>query len=174
MSTVAIVGIVVAIIIVGWIGFRLLNPIVTLPFHPEYQNDTPVAEENEAVQTGALLAGTVSPLLDFTKADYDAAIKTDKLIVLYFYANWCPICKEETKKALYPAFNELTTDRVVGFRINYKDNETDSDEKALAVKYGVPYQHTKVFVRNGERILKAPDGWVKARYLKEINNAVVR
>src|SRR3989344_3158424 len=67
--------------------------------------------------SGAVLAGTSAPVLDFNKTDYDAAIASDKLVVLYFYANWCPICKEETKNSLYPAFSELTTDRVVGIRV---------------------------------------------------------
>src|SRR3989344_8582024 len=31
--------------------------------------------------SGAVLAGTSAPLLDFTKADYDAAVKTGKLVV---------------------------------------------------------------------------------------------
>ncbi len=121
---------------------------------------------------GAVLAGQSAPLLDFTKADYDAALKTDKLVVLYFYANWCPICKEEIQNSLYPAFDELATDRVIGLRVNYKDSDTDKDEENLARQYGISYQHTKVFVRNGQPILKAPDGWDKARYLAEINKAL--
>ncbi len=127
-----------------------------------------------AKYTGTVLAGKSAPLLDYNKADYDAAIASDKLVVLYFYANWCPICKEETKNALYPAFNELTTDKVVGIRINYKDSDTDKDEENLARQYGIPYQHTKVLVKNGRQILKAPDGWDKARYLAEINKALAQ
>ncbi len=123
---------------------------------------------------GTVLAGKSAPLLEFNKADYDAAIASDKLVVLYFYANWCPLCKEEVSNALIPAFNELTTDKVVGIRINYKDNDTDSEEKALAVKYGIPYQHTKVFVKNGKQILKAPDSWNKTRYFDEINKAITQ
>lgn len=122
--------------------------------------------------SGVMLAGKTAPLLDFTKADYDAAIASDRLVVLYFYANWCPICREETKNGLYPAFNELTTNKVIGIRVNYKDSDTDSNEEALARQYGIPYQHTKVFVKNGKQILKAPDGWNKARYLTEINKAL--
>lgn len=123
---------------------------------------------------GEVLAGKSAPLLDFTKADYDAAVKTDKLVVLYFYANWCPICKEEVANALYPAFNELTTDKVIGIRINYKDSDTTPDEVELARQFGVSYQHTKVFLKNGKQVLKAPDSWSKMRYLDEINKAIAQ
>jgi len=133
-----------------------------------------VMEENSAMADyeGQIIAGKSSPLIDFNKADYEAVLKTDKLVVLYFYANWCPICKQEVSSALYPAFNELAGENVVGFRVNYNDNQTDNDEKALAKEFGVGYQHTKVFLKNGQRILKAPDSWSKDRYLSEINKAI--
>lgn len=124
--------------------------------------------------TGTVLAGKSASLLDFVKADYDAAIKTDKLVVLYFYANWCPICKAEVSSALYPVFNELTTDKVIGFRVSYNDNETDNNERSLAKEFGVAYQHTKVFVKNGQRILKSPESWDKKRYDTEIGKALVQ
>ena len=121
--------------------------------------------------TGTVLAGKSAPLLDFKKADYDAALKSDKLIVLYFYANWCPICKVEFPNA-QAAFNQLTTDKVVGFRVNYKDSDTDADETALAREFGIPYQHTKVLLKNGVQVGKYPDSWDTARYVSEINKAL--
>lgn len=123
--------------------------------------------------TGIVLAGKSAPLLDFTKTDYDAAVKSDKLVVIYFYANWCPICKAEFPQA-QATFNKLTTDKVVGFRVNYNDSDTDNDEKALASQFGVAYQHTKVFVKNGKRILKSPEGWDDKRYDMEINKALTQ
>lgn len=120
---------------------------------------------------GVTLAGTSAPLLDFTKADYDAALKTDKLIALYFYADWCPVCKAEFP-VMQGVFSELTTDKVIGFRVNYNDSSTDADEKNLAREFGVAYQHTKVFVKNGQRILKSPEGWTKDRYTTEITKAL--
>lgn len=123
----------------------------------------------EAVSyVGTVLAGSSAPLLDFTKRDYDAAFASEKLIVLYFYAEWCPVCKRETAEALHPAFNELSRQDVIGFRVNYNDGDMDTDEKALAREFGVAYQHTKIFLKDGKRVLKSPEGWDKERYLAEI------
>ena len=122
---------------------------------------------------GTVLAGKSAPLLDFVKGDYDMAVTSDRLVILYFYANWCPICKAEFPN-MQAAFTDLTTDKVIAFRVNYNDNQTDNDEKNLAREFGVAYQHTKVFVRNGQRILKSPDGWDKNRYITEINKALAQ
>ena len=136
----------------------------------EKKDDAMMPKESGAMMkfSGAVLAGSVSPLLDFKKADYDAAIASGKLVTLFFYANWCPLCKAEFPK-MQEVFNGLTEDDVVGFRVNYNDDETDSDEKSLAKEFGVAYQHTKVFVKNGTRLVKAPETWTADRYISEIN-----
>ncbi len=135
-----------------------------------------MGKEDGAMMTkymGTVLAGKSAPLLDFTKADYDAAVKSDKLVVLYFYANWCPICKAEFP-VMQKVFDELSTDKAIGFRVNYNDSDTDSNEKPLASQFGVAYQHTKVFLKNGQRILKSPETWDKNRYAQEINKALAQ
>lgn len=121
--------------------------------------------------SGTVLAGTHAPLLDFTQADYEAALASGRLVFLYFYANWCPICREEFP-VVQAVFNGLTTDQVVGFRVNFNDDQTDAQEEALAREHGVAYQHTKVMVRSGQRILKSPETWTKERYVTEINGAL--
>jgi thiol-disulfide isomerase/thioredoxin len=118
--------------------------------------------------SGTTLAGNSSKIFDFVKSDYDKATASDKLVVLYFYADWCPLCKAEVPH-LYNAFNDIKTDDVIGFRVNYNDSFTDDNERDLAREFGVAYQHTKVFVQNGQRVLKAPDTWQKDRYLSEIS-----
>lgn len=117
--------------------------------------------------TGKVLAGTTTKYLDFNKADYDKALKERKKILLYFYANWCPICKKEQVDT-FAAFNEIKDPDLIGFRVNYRDGDDDESEKALAKEFGVGYQHTKVILKGGERILKAPDSWDKQRYLEEL------
>lgn len=179
-----VVGIIAVVVIVAgvWYGMRGTEEEEAM-MEGEWTEEEMAAMEGEHMEeegmmqsaegySGNVLAGTSALLLDFKKADYEAAKNTDKLIVLYFYANWCPMCKVEFPKMM-AVFNDLTSDEVIGFRVNYNDNETDADEVALARQFGVAFQHTKVLLRNGERILKAPDSWDKERYTREINSVLM-
>lgn len=123
---------------------------------------------SELIYKGKKLAGDSSPLLEFTPEDYAAAKLSDKLVVLYFYANWCPICREEFPK-MEDAFDELSGNRVVGFRVNYNDNETSAAERELASEFGVNLENTKILIRTGETLSQSSDLWNKERYLAEIN-----
>jgi thiol-disulfide isomerase/thioredoxin len=175
------IGIIVLVLIAGYFLFFSAAPAITPDPTPQVSPltgsnkapgvDTGIPPVSQDTFHGTVLAGTTAPLLDFTSQDFELAKQSDKLIVLYFYANWCPICRAEFP-LMEAAFNELANDQVVGFRVNYNDNETDEAEKALAREHGVAYQHTKVFVHNGQRVLKSPETWDKSRYLSEINAAL--
>lgn len=124
-------------------------------------------EMMESSFMGKVLAGTASKYLEFSEADYEIALKDKRKILLYFYASWCPICKSEQQQT-FAAFNELNEPDLIGFRVNYRDSDTDNDEEALAKEFGVGYQHTKVILKDGQKIGKWPDSWDKQRYLDEI------
>lgn len=126
----------------------------------------------ESDYKGTVLAGISAPFLEFNKEDYERALKSKKVILLYFYAKWCPICLAEIPE-VYAAFDELTSDDAVGFRVNYDDQDTDTHEKALAKEFNVTYQHTKVILQSGKPFgPRHPDSWKTARYLSEINKAL--
>ena len=135
------------------------------------EKEDSMEKKDNMLKESQILAGSQAKLYEFSETEYASAKSSDKLIVLYFYANWCPICREEFPK-MQSAFNELSQDNVVGFRVNFKDDETSEAEESLAREFGVSYQHTKVFIKEGRQILKAPDSWSKKRYLEEINKAV--
>jgi thioredoxin 1 len=120
------------------------------------------------VYSGTILAGSATPYIEFNKQDYDKALAEGKSILLYFYASWCPTCKAEQPK-IFEAFDSMDSDNIIGFRVNYQDSETDSEETALAKQFGVAYQHTKVILSNGERVLKSPESWDTERYLDELD-----
>lgn len=117
--------------------------------------------------TGEVLAGRLSPYFAFKQADYVLAQKQNKIIVLNFYANWCPECRVEAP-VLKSGFDGLTREKIVGFRVNYKDPETDSDEKALADQFRIPYQHTKVIIKDGKEVARFSDAWDAATFKVEM------
>lgn len=79
--------------------------------------------------------------------------------VLFFYANWCSTCIP-TDKELKSDESKLP-DGVSVVRVNYNDPDTDSNEKALATKYGITYQHTFVQIdEKGNEIVKWNGGSV--------------
>lgn len=113
------------------------------------------------------LAGSTTQYVEFSQEAYEKALSEEKVILLYFYASWCPTCKAEQPE-IFEAFKSLNLENTIGFRVNYKDSDTDEFETALAKKYGIAYQHTKVILVNGEQVLKAPDSWKKDRYVSEL------
>jgi len=133
--------------------------------------NTVMVEEDDVVSyQGDILAGNGSAiLLDFEQSDYETALAGDVPVFLYFYAKWCPSCRAEVPK-MQAAFNDEIAPAVIGFRVNYKDKDTEDFEKGLASEFGIGYQHTKVALVNGERVLKSPEQWDTPRYLSELNN----
>jgi thiol-disulfide isomerase/thioredoxin len=84
--------------------------------------------------------------LNFSKSVLTQTQNTRR--VLFFYANWCPTCKaaEENIKS---NLGKLPQDVTI-IRVNYNDTDTDDDEKDLAKKYSITYQHTFVQIDSQE------------------------
>lgn len=162
------IGIILVLILAATLYFFLGQNKTSQP----QQSNEPIKQVNSGKRaegyTGELLAGLSSPLLVFNQADYDKALANQKIIFLDFYANWCPICRAETPE-LYAGFDSLDTDRIVGFRVNYNDDQTDETEKALASQFGIIYQHTKVILQNGQVVLKTQDPWAREDFAEEVS-----
>ena len=116
-----------------------------------------------------LIAGNVSKYYEFDPESYEKALNEGKVVFLEFYANWCPICRD-MEPELKNSFNELNKENIVGFRVNYNDNETDEYEKQLAKDFGITYQHSRVVIKNGMVILTDNTSWNKERFLKELSD----
>lgn len=86
--------------------------------------------------------------------------------VLFFYANWCPICKpaDADFKANVSKFPEDLT----LIRVNYNDPDTDPAEKALAQKHGITYQHTFVQIDEAGNEVAKWNGGTTDKLLSEI------
>lgn len=117
---------------------------------------------------GKVISEGATPIIEFNRADYEAAVAAGRLVVVTFYANWCPICASQQPEH-FRAMRQLSNPDVVAFRANYKDSDTDSEEEDIAREFGIAFQDTKVIVKNGQRVVKSTEFWSADKYLNEIN-----
>ncbi len=115
-------------------------------------------KREESTSEAHILANGQSRYLEFSREEYQRAISAGKIIYLEFYANWCPICRAQEQE-LIQGFSMLTRSDVVGFRVNYKDDQTDDLEKELAEKYKIPYQHHKIVLKDGNVVIDTAETW---------------
>lgn len=143
---------------------------------PSAQTDAAVMMKKEeqsmtktaAITSPTLIAGDTSQYHLWNSALFEKANEEGKFIYLEFSANWCPVCKQQ-EKDLILGFERLANPNIIGFKIPYRDSETTDEHAALARKYGIAYQHTKVIVQNGNILLKSPEAWTTERFLTEVN-----
>ncbi|MEK7186023.1 MAG: thioredoxin domain-containing protein [Patescibacteria group bacterium] len=100
---------------------------------------------------------TAARYVEYSRVALEGAV--DNRRVLFFYASWCPTCRP-TDVNLKENTNRIPEDVTV-IRVNYNDPETDQEEKDLAQKYGITYQHTFVQIdAEGKEVVKWNGGQV--------------
>ncbi len=68
------------------------------------------------------VTGNTTASLGLSKQQFDELLKSDKLVLMDFYADWCAPCKE-----MKPYLDEISkdmADKVVVIRINADDNQS--------------------------------------------------
>lgn len=162
---------------VGLIVFLILIAMAIFYFSRDSNSSTYDSTSSDSAPTNAgvnsdesnvLSENGESKYMEFNQAKYEEAISEDKIVLLYFYASWCPICRAEQPEVI-DAFNELEKAEIIGFRVNYRDSDTDEFEESLAEEFGITYQHTKIIIKDGTQVLKSLESWNKNRYLEELN-----
>jgi thiol-disulfide isomerase/thioredoxin len=125
------------------------------------------AEEMAAMEKehGATMAA--SGFIDYNKELFDKAQNENKLVVLAFHADWCPSCVAE-RAAIAEGVKQLPEEKVVVFEVHYKDDKTTDEHNALIKQYQIPYQHTKVVLKDGRMVLKSPKAWTVDEFVAEI------
>lgn len=116
------------------------------------KTDGAMMKENDSSMKDDKMA--TSRYVQYSKPALDSASSARR--VLFFYANWCPSCKPAN--ADFEAnSSKIPTDLTV-IRVNYNDTETDKEEKDLAKKYGITYQHTYVQIDSSGKVVTKWNG----------------
>lgn len=121
--------------------------------------ETQVSEEVEFVDN--------DQYLEYSKEVVESSVSTRR--VLFFYANWCETCRPADAE-FNAKVSELPTD-VTLIRVNYNDTDTDSEEKELASKYGITYQHTFVLIDGDETEVSKWNGGKMEELLKNLSGS---
>ena len=125
-------------------------------------SDTLIVEDNSSGLTKLAGNDGGAAYYVYDKTAYETAVSQNKTVYLEFYASWCPVCKQ-MEPEIVAAFNELENPNIIGFRVNY-DTET-----SLKKQFQIPYQHTRVIIKNGVQVQKSSNAWTK----EQIKEALV-
>ncbi len=168
LSTPLLIGIIALVILVG-ASFLFggdedeESPYATPEALQEYQEK--VVGRPEAQKpinySGRVLAGRVSPLLEFNRADYDAATAAGKLVLVYFTPKACNDQCGEGFLEMKTAFSQLDRPDVVGFIAEISN--------PIAKELGLFSSDSKIMLRNGEMLLKSPLFWSSEEILANID-----
>lgn len=133
---------------------------------PPVPQTAPLVEQGGSkTETGNFPANTVQSgsYVEYSKAALENATGRR---VLFFYASWCPTCRPAD--ADFQAKQDIFPSDVTMIRVNYNDPGTDQEEKDLAEKYGVTYQHTFVQIDESGKEISTWNGGQTAELLKNI------
>ena len=136
MKSVSLVVGIILLVVLGIVGYSYLNKQT-----PQPSSDNPSSQiDQEGQATGNATSESSDQYVVYSKEALES--NSNKKRVLFFYANWCPTCRPAD--ANFNSNVSKIPEDVVLIRVNYNDSETDQEEKDLAEKYEVTYQHTFV------------------------------
>ncbi len=78
------------------------------------------------------------------RSGVETAKETGRPVLLYFYTDWCPYCRQLDRDLLSTVEVQLEIGEMIAVRVN---PETGTDEQALASQFGIP-GYPALFVRS--------------------------
>ena len=101
-------------------------------------------------------------MLEINNANFEELIlKSDKLVIVDFFAEWCGPCKKMTP--IMEEISKKNPDIVVG-KVNVDESTETSN------KYGVKSIPTLVFIKNGEVVGKSIGFSTEGTIMEKINS----
>ena len=110
------------------------------------------------------IAGSLSNIYNLNDEDYQTALDSNKLIILFFTLNTCATCDQELA-SIKETMVDIRHDDVVGFVVHLGDDQQSPLAIQLANQFAVTNPQTKVFLRNQVKLFKISDISSANRYL---------
>jgi thiol-disulfide isomerase/thioredoxin len=144
----------------------------TLGSEPEVLVDTFEIVESSSgfIPEGQILGGNSPYYIEFNEVDFKAALESQNLVILNYYANWCPSCKAEDREIREAFRSDNLPDTIAVFRTSFRDSDTTEIEALIAEEYGILSQGTKIVFVNGEQVDNIPRYYSKDQYLELFSN----
>jgi hypothetical protein len=140
-----------------------------VPVPTETATSPPASETIASKYSGTVLAGNLSPYLEFNLKDYQKVTADGDVILLYFYTDRNTICVAEESK-VFKSFNDMANAKMIGFKVHFEDDYATDSEKELAKSLNITSAHTKVILKNG--IIKQKDSrsWDISTYAAQMSS----
>lgn len=100
--------------------------------------------------------------LEITDASFEDVLKSDKPLVIDFWAEWCGPCR-----MVGPIVDELSSE--YGDRVTIGKVDVDNNDE-ITSKYGIRNIPTILFIKNGEVVDKQVGAAQKAALVEKIEN----
>ncbi|NDW18201.1 thioredoxin [Dysgonomonas sp. 216] len=100
--------------------------------------------------------------LEITDATFEELLKSDKPVVIDFWAEWCGPCR-----MIGPIIEELANEYADKVTIGKVDVDNNDD---ITSKYGIRNIPTILFIKNGEVVDKQVGAAQKSALVEKINN----
>lgn len=100
--------------------------------------------------------------LEVTEAGFEDLLKSDKPLVLDFWAEWCGPCR-----MIAPIVEELSVEYADRVIIGKVDTESNDE---ITSKYGIRNIPTILFIKNGEVVDKQVGAAQKSLLIEKIEN----
>lgn len=81
----------------------------------------------------------------YSEEVFNQKLSEGKIVVLSFYANWCPTCRQN-QSFIEEGAQLLDASKYVVLTVHYKDDESKPEDDMIIQRYNIVGQHTFVVV----------------------------
>jgi thiol-disulfide isomerase/thioredoxin len=105
----------------------------------------------------------------YKKEAFNESLKSDKVAMLFFGANWCSTCALE-----YGSYTQMAGDYsgnkdLIIYYVHIEDDQISEEDKEVANAHNIISRSSKVLFYNGKKVISTASPWTSQKLIAEIN-----